>query len=132
MNFTDYNFWFKQPSLTLSGADIWAGYVFAGLFVLGVLAWLAGRFAVKHKVVAKLFSRIANWGIWIGILGIIWFGFRYQNIPIFSKRLWPGLVGLGGLFWLSYIANYAMFRFGRERTSYDQEVLRSRYIPGRK
>jgi hypothetical protein len=125
---TDYYFWFAQPSTILNSYDKVVGYVFAGLVVLAVLIWIFRRLLIKHPVVKKLINREANAIFWTGLLGVIWFGFRYEAVPIFSKRLWAGLIIIMGLIWLGFIKWYWLKRFKREKQEYDYNQVKNKYI----
>jgi hypothetical protein len=61
-------------------------------------------------------------------MGLVWFGFRYENTPIFSKRMWPGLIGLIGLVWLFFVVKYFVTEFSKDRAQYNNELIRNKYI----
>jgi hypothetical protein len=129
---TEYFFWFAQPSSALNVYDRVLGYFFAGLVILGIVVWLVKKFAVRHPVVKNLLDRYVSAVIWIGIFGLIWFGFRYEAVPIFSKRMFAGLVILIGLVWLGFIKWYFVSKFFKDKREYDYGQVRNKYIPGNK
>ncbi|HYE22484.1 MAG TPA: hypothetical protein VD998_02745 [Verrucomicrobiae bacterium] len=126
--FKDYHFWFSQPSSILSDFDYAAGYLMAGFILAGVILWLFS-FVIKHVVVKQALSRFRSWLLVAGISGLIWFAFRYENTPIFAKRAW--LVGIAAIFliWLGYILKYMFFKFAAEKSEYDNNLLKSKYMP---
>lgn len=128
----DYFFWFAQPSSILNNYDIAAGWIFAGLIGLGIVGWMAKKFAVKHDVTRKLFSRWITAMVWTGIIGIIWFGFRYESVPIFSKRIWAGGILAFGLIWLGWVLWYLAFRYPAEKKDHDYNSVKSKYISGQR
>lgn len=125
---TDYFFWFAQPSSILNSYDWALGYFFAGLFVLGILVWFVNKFFVVHPVIKKLLDRYYSAVFWIGLMGLIWFGFRYEVVPIFSKRAFAGTVILIGLIWLGWIKWYLAFKFLKEKQEYDYTQVKNKYI----
>ena len=125
---TDYYFWFAQPSTVLTDYDWYGGYFFGGLVALSILVWLANKLFVRHEVTKKLLSRYANAIFWFGILGAIWFAFRYQSIPIFSKRIVAGGVILIGIVWLGFITWYFIRKFFKEKREYDYNQVKNKYI----
>ncbi|MBI2607254.1 MAG: hypothetical protein HYW51_00260 [Candidatus Doudnabacteria bacterium] len=127
----DPNFWFVQPALTLAKADLVLGYVFAVLLGLAILARIAKIFT-RHKVVSKLLNKLFYLNLVIGILGLFWFGLRFESTPIFSTRFWVGLVILGGIIWLGFFFKYLIFNFFTERREFDALLLKNKYIPGKK
>jgi uncharacterized membrane protein (DUF485 family) len=125
---TEYFFWFAQPSSILNNYDWAAGYFFAGLTVLGVLVWMVSKFFVKHVIIKKLLNRYASAAFWLGLVGLIWFGFRYETVPIFSKRVFAGSILLIGLIWFGWIKSYLFFKFRKEKQEYDYLQVKNRYI----
>lgn len=129
---TDKYFWFAQPSSILNNYDWVAGYIFLGLIVASLVLWLTRMILIKHPIARKLLSRLMRMSYSMGIVGLLWFGFRYQNIPIFSKRIWAGIIILVILIWLFWIIKYAMFQFKLEKREHDDYLLRSKYLPNKK
>jgi hypothetical protein len=125
--FKDYFFWFAQPSSVLNDYDWGVGYFFAGLLVLSIIIWVINYF-VKHPVTKKLLNRYATALFWFGVVGLIWFGFRYQAIPIFSKRIFAGSVIVLGIVWLGFVKWYFVRRYFPEKREYDYNQLKSKYI----
>jgi hypothetical protein len=124
---TDYFFWFSQPSSILDNYDKAACYFFAGCVALGIVLWIT-YFFTKNPVIRQAVSRVRKMFFWIGIMGLVWFGFRYENTPIFSKRMWPGLIGLIGLVWLFFVVKYFVTEFSKDRAQYNNELIRNKYI----
>lgn len=126
---TDYYFWFSQPSTILNNYDWVAGYIFAGLVALSLIVWVVRKFFVEHQIVKKLLVKYDTALFWIGLIGLLWFGFRYQAIPIFSKRIFAGSIMLFGLVWLGYVKWYFIRRFFKEKTEFDYNQVKGRYMP---
>ena len=124
----DYFFWFSQPSSILNNYDKLFFYLFAGMFALGLVLWLTA-WLTKHPVLKKLTNKFRRLLIWVGIIGLIWFGFRYENTPIFSKRIWAALVLVMGLVWLGFVLKYFISKFGDEKSEFDSNLIKSKYLP---
>lgn len=129
--FKDYYFWFSQPASNLNKFDNLFSYIFLALAVLGLVLW-AGRFFSKHPVIKKLIGRFAVWSFSFGIIGLLWFAFRYENTPIFGKRFWVGLVFLVGMVWLGFILKYFLLRFFKDKKEHDDFQVKSKYMPAGK
>lgn len=125
---TDYYFWFAQPSSILNQYDWAFSYLFLGMLVASFLFWLVKVFLINHPVVKNLTSRFVNMLLWTGILGAVWFAFRYQNIPIFGKRAAAGAVMLVFIVWLAFILKFVFTKFSSEKREYDFNVVKSKYI----
>ena len=124
----DYFFWFVQPSSILSHADFVFGYSSLGLLVLAVIFRLLVSFS-KNQVDRKLFAKIWHLTLTIGIFGLIWFGLRFENTPIFAERFWFGLNSIIGGIWLLFVFKYLAFNYRAERQEYNRELLKSKYLP---
>jgi hypothetical protein len=129
---TEYFFWFAQPSSVLNTYDWVFGYIFAGLTALGIIVWLANKFLARHPVIKKLMGRYATAVFWIGLVGLLWFGLRYEAVPIFSKRVFAGGIMAIGLIWLGFVKWYFVSKFFREKREHDYNQVKSRYMPGKK
>jgi uncharacterized membrane protein (DUF485 family) len=86
----------------------------------------------KHEIKRRLISKFFYLSLNIGITGLIWYGIRYENTPIFSMHFWAGLILLIGLIWLGFVLKYLFFDFSKEKREYDHEQVKSRYIPSPK
>jgi Ca2+/Na+ antiporter len=126
----DLNFWFRVPSLKLESADFAIGYIFAALTILAIGFWIMKMF-VKHEVKRKLLRKIVYLLFTIGITGLFWFAFRYENTPYFSTRYWVGVLVLIGLVWFVFLFKYLVFNYRREKKEYDEYELKRKYLPGR-
>ncbi len=127
----DRNLWFAQPSIVLAHTDLYLGYFFAACIILAIVLKLSERFVI-NKVKAKLIDRLFYHLLTIGISGLVWFGFRYENTQIFAMRAWAGLVLLTGLVWFLFVIKYLIFKFSTELKEYEHTLIRNKYIPGPK
>jgi hypothetical protein len=123
----DYFFWFAQPSTILSSTDNLIGYFFAALLIIGIVLLILRKF-VKHQIYRKIIKNLGNLSLVVGVLGIFWFGLRYENTPIFGRRYWAGMVGVIGLVWLGFILKYLVFRFAKDRKEYEHELVKNKYL----
>jgi flagellar biogenesis protein FliO len=127
----DYDFWFIQPSSTLNNYDQATGILFAALFVVGIVLWIVKRF-VKHEIAKKLIGKLVLKDTIIGSSGLVWYGFRYENIPIFARRMWAGLTIIILIVWVIWLLKYVFFKFLREKREFDELQVRSKYLPANK
>ncbi|MEO8066042.1 MAG: hypothetical protein ABI643_04340 [Candidatus Doudnabacteria bacterium] len=125
------NFWFSQPSSFLSQLDQYLAYFFVACLALTIAVWAIKRFSV-NQVKIKILNKFFYLFLTIGLSGLVWYGFRYENTPIFALRAWAGLVLLIGLIWVLFIVKYLIFGFPAALKEYDREMTKSKYIPGPK
>ena len=121
-------FWLAQPSSFLSQTDQNFAYFFLGLLVVGIifrlLAWRS-----KNEPNRKVFRRIWYFGLTIGLIGLSWFFFRYENTPILSVRAWMGVDLIAGLVWLLFILKFVIFDYRSLKSEYNRELLKNKYLP---
>ena len=127
----DPNFWFSQPSIILTGGDRDFGYIFLASLVVSIILIIAKRF-IQHGIMKKLVSKVFYLLLTIGLTGLVWYGIRYENTPIFANRYWAGLVFIFGMIWGLFIVKYLIFNFPKELKQYNYEVLKNKYLSGAK
>jgi len=126
--FTNKFFWFTQPSSFLNQIDKNFGYFFLGLLLVGIIirifVWLS-----KNQLNRRLLLKFWHLLLTIGILGLLWFGFRYENTPILSIRAWMGSILIIGLIWLVFVLKFLAFDYRKLKSEYEREVLKNKYVP---
>jgi hypothetical protein len=122
------DFWFQQPGVTLGVEDKILFIVFAGMIVLGAIFILWTHFN-KHQVVKKLLGRVRNLFVWVGLVGVLWFVMRYENVPMLGKRFWFLVFALWWVIWAGFIAWYGFTRFRKDKKDVDWKKLNSKYLP---
>ena len=127
----DKFFWFTQPATILNFHDKFFIILSAVLFLVAILLWIIKRF-IQHPVIKKLIGKFIVKDLTIGLAGLVWTGVRYENTPIFARRFWAGLILLILIIWLLFILKYIFFNFFREQKEYQDNLIRSRYLPGSK
>ncbi|OGE73606.1 MAG: hypothetical protein A3I07_01085 [Candidatus Doudnabacteria bacterium RIFCSPLOWO2_02_FULL_42_9] len=127
----DKFFWYFQPSTLLSVADKLFIYIFIAILAIAILLRIVKRF-VRNAVHRKLLTKFWHLTFTLGISGIIWSVFRYENTPLFARRYWAGLIFLAGIVWLLFILKYLIFNYRRELFEFGREQVKSKYMPGRK
>lgn len=127
-DFISYYFWFIPPSTILTYADKLLIVIFLGVLVLGIACRIT-MFFINNQINRKLLKKIWLWGLTIGLIGLLWGLFRFQNIPIFGRRMWAGLDLVLAIVWVVFILKYAIFSFRSEKIEYERELVKSKYLP---
>lgn len=122
------DFWFQQPGVVLGGEDKILFIVFAGMIVLGAIFILWTNFN-KHQVVKRLLSRVRNLFVWVGLVGVLWFVMRYENVPMLGKRFWFLVLAVWWVIWAGFIAWYGLAKFRKDKQEVDWKKLNSKYLP---
>ncbi len=126
--YTESYFWFLQPASLLNEFDWQFLYLFAGMFLAGLIFWVASML-IKHAIVLRTLKRWRSLFLSLGASGIIWGAFRYENTPIFAKRFWAGLIILIGLVWAFYILKYMVTKYRTDKREYEDSLVRNKYMP---
>jgi len=124
----DYFFWFIQPASILAHADKVFGYSSVGLLIVGVIFRVAAAMST-NKIDRKLFLKFWHLAVTLGISGLIWFGLRFENTPIFAERYWFGLIILIGLIWAAFVLKYLTFEYRAEKQEFARELVKNKYLP---
>jgi hypothetical protein len=95
-------FWFTTTPPPFS---FWADRILAvltiALTVLGVIALVYLVRSKMEKRVRRIFQDVSWNMIWLGLAGLLLYGFMYERIPVLSMRaIW--LLWLGWIVWVVY------------------------------
>ena len=128
---TDYYFWSAAPSLTLTPADKFFMWLFVGIAAIGVAAIILSYLSYLNsdKVMDVVIRKFKNLALFTGLSGLVWFGIRYENTPIFGSRYWAGLILVMGLVWLGLFLKYLIFDYKKTKVEYERETLKNKYLP---
>ncbi|MBX4187205.1 MAG: hypothetical protein KW802_03055 [Candidatus Doudnabacteria bacterium] len=126
--FLDYYFWFAQPSTILTNEDKYLGIFFAILLGIAIIFRVL-VFLNSNPINKALFRKLWHFAFSISLSGLVWFGVRYENTPLFSQRYWAGLTLAVGLIWLIFILKYLIWNFPKQKSSFDREQIKNKYIP---
>lgn len=121
-----YLFSTRTPGLVRSDlVFMWVGAVFviASIIIKGfVVKQLAGS---PKKI---LLNRCYHLFLTIGLLVMLWFGFRYENIPWLSAHVAVlGLFLMAGL-WFVFIARFYFRNYKTAQKSWADEQLKKKYL----
>lgn len=129
--YKDSFFWFSQPSTFLNSLDIFLIWFFVGMMALAIVLRLV-NYLKFHPVNKGLVRRFSRAFFSMGLVGVVWFGFRYENTPTLADRFWAAAITLILLIWLAFILKYIIRDFGADKKIYEREQVNSKYIPGKK
>ena len=124
----DQTYLFSALLPSLSRSDIiffWLSVVFIAFGLIAQFFALRSPIGSPRKV---LCSRLFNMFFWIGLLVLLWFGGRFENIPLISRHI----VVLGflmiGLVWFGFIFRFYFLRYRSAQKRWDQEQIKLKYI----
>lgn len=104
-------------------------YFSLGLLVLGLVAWLfKRRYKRANPLLAGFFARLVNLFTTVGILGVLWFGVRYEAVRWLGTHFAFLLILLVALVWLGFILKYRLLVYPKERQKAEKEAIKNKYL----
>jgi len=97
------------------------------LVVLGLIFLFFRRFA-HHQYSRRLWQRLATWALTIGLLEVLWFGLRYQQVIYLGSHLAAFIILLIGLLWLARILQYRLGRYRHQVTQWEKDQVKQKYL----
>lgn len=105
--------------------------IIAGLMIIGSgITWIA--YVRKERTLSlyrSIRERLVRWLFTGGFVTLILIFFRFEGIPYFGSRAWLFLWGVVLAIWSVTILIYILKKFPKERSLYQEQVERSRYLP---
>lgn len=121
-------FLFEVNPVMLENVDKMFGVAGVIMVVLAVMFKLAAAFAptpVDKRIRSRFFALFAT----IGILEIVWFGLRYQNIRFLGSHFMALLLLLIALVWFGFIVRDIVKNYTSEKQAWEKEQVRQKYLP---
>ncbi len=105
--------------------------IFFGLaIIISAIVWLFFvRKEQQEPLLRAIRRRIVLWLFVTGLVGLFLVFFRWQGIPYFAGRIWLLLWLIISAGWLALIGSYLLKKFPKERSLYQERLLRERYLP---
>ncbi len=131
MNFKNLfkaDYWFSQPHTAYDWAFWPVVLVFGGLILSGIVLYVI-RSSKTEKTDQVVFGRFGNFGITMGLIGLLWLFFRQERVAFLAWRFWLLLWLLLAAWWIGKILEYIVKRLPiikKERL--EKERIR-KYLP---
>ncbi|MDD5726009.1 MAG: hypothetical protein PHC53_01170 [Patescibacteria group bacterium] len=107
MNLLTFDFWFQmQPSMFLPWIGTTLLVIFIALAIMGLVAKLYGIKANLDKFNRRAVERVGTLLLTMGLLGLLFYLFVFESVPILSMRVWLIVLLLSGLAWAWSILRY--------------------------
>jgi len=127
------SFWFSQfpQPLTPIFEKIFF-IIFAAVLVAGIVVRIISNQRERDRYAELIYQKIATLLITMGALGLIWFFFTYEQIPLLGARFWFLFWMLAVVIWTALIARYTYMTVPRLRVEEHQRKEKMKYFPDRK
>lgn len=127
--FWDPSYLFGRNPALLSRSDnifLWAGATFIAICVIAKILALRSD---KQNPTRFLFNRLFHNFLTMGLLVLIWSGFRYENIPWLSTHIVILVLFLIWLIWIIFIVKYALSEYPKQKKIWQEEKVKRKYLP---
>jgi hypothetical protein len=121
-------FLFDINPIMIENVDKLFGVVGALLIVLAAVLKVAAMFAptpVDREYRNRLFAMFLT----TGVLEIIWYGLRSQNVRVFGTHFMALLILLVGLVWFVLIVKDFVKKYRVQKETWEKEQVRMKYLP---
>ena len=127
------SFWFsKYPQALTPTFEKIFFILFAAVLLAGVVLRIVLNQRQRDHFATVIHQSITTLLMTMGGLGLVWFFFTYQQIPLIGARFWFLLWVIGLLAWAGWIARYAYKTVPQLKEEQHQRQERMKYFPPRK
>ncbi len=121
----EYLFGYAYAGLGFSGKVYFALALMA--LALGLICWGAFKKS-KNPVQKDFYRRSRNFGLTIGLLGLVWSLLRYERIVTLSNNIVIIVIYVIGLFWLAKLVRYWLGDYKLKYDQYEKEQSKNKYL----
>lgn len=122
-----FSYWFSQP-LTARGAVMWAWVGgFLAIVLFGLVMQIL-RLYQKQKWSKEISRRFGNWGVNMGLWGLLWMFFRQERIAFLAWRFWVIIWLVVTAIWLYRLLYYVIKRVPKIKEEEAVKELKNKYL----
>jgi hypothetical protein len=102
-----------------------------GLLVIagaGLGALIAAAFA-KSNLNKTILKKVGDLFSYLGIIGLVFFFFRQQSIPVFGLRIWFLFWAIAFASWFAVIMKYVLKRVPEIKAEQAEKARKEKYLP---
>ena len=120
---------FGPNPIGMSRSDFIFFWASVGLIVIAIALKLLTIGSQKQSPKRYLLNKYFHLALTMGILFLLWVGFRFQNIPWLSTHFLVLLLWVVFLVWLGFVIKYHWQKFGKHHEEWSDGELKKRYLP---
>lgn len=126
----DPNFWFNLTPPSFSPFFEKALFLIFGFFVIfGAVARIVARHKKEDRHVLRVYKMIGQMFLSMGLIGLTFFFFSFEEIYLLSARFWFALWGISLIVWIVMIIRYAKVTIPMLRQEEIEKHKRNEYLP---
>lgn len=127
-NLLTFSYWFNQPFMARGAAFYLLVIVFLVLTLFGLLSKIIRIYRDKNWQKEWL-RRSGNFGLTMGLLGLLWFFFRQTDVFFLAWRFWLLLWLTGSFFWVYRLVWYLIVRVPKIKIESQSRAVQEKYLP---
>ncbi|MEZ4180359.1 MAG: hypothetical protein R3B41_02495 [Candidatus Doudnabacteria bacterium] len=125
--FFSQKYWFGINSGQIHLIDQTVLVVGAAMVLVAVAVWIA-RFILNIELLKATFAKITRILLIIGLVEMLWFLLRTQNVSVLSSRFVAVGIAVVGVLWLIAPLRYLLFRYRLDQVVAEKQLLKEKYL----
>lgn len=126
------SFWFDLFPNTMSPGFERGFFLFFGLLVVvGAVVRIVSRHRKDDKYVIRTFKQIGRLLLVMGLLGLLWFFFAFEEVYFLGARFWFLIWLIGLIAWIVSIVKYVKIQVPADRAATKSRAEFNKYLPRR-
>jgi len=101
--------------------------IFSGLIILSIASMLI--FRKTNPIIGKIKGMLNSWMLSLGLVGLFVIFFRSQQLSIFSKNIFLGLILATWFIWLIFIIFWVIFKYPNYMYHFQEKERIRKYMP---
>jgi ACR3 family arsenite efflux pump ArsB len=127
-----FSFWFSLFPESLGPVFERIFFLLFGLMiVLGAVVRIVARHRKDDKYVIRTFKKIGQMLLVMGLLGLLWFFFTFEEIYLLGARFWLLIWVIAAGYWTFTIWRYVKKTIPAERAATQNKADFNKYLPRR-
>lgn len=124
------DFWFNLHQTALSPGMDKIFFLGFGLCVIaGAIARISARQKKDDRYLLRAYKDFGNMLVTMGIIGLMFFFFTYEEIYLLGARFWFVLWAIGFAVWAGFIVRYVKVTIPLLRLRDEEKHKKNQYIP---
>ena len=124
-NFFSYHYQFYVGTMGRSDKLLFS---MALMFILLAIVFKFAEVFSPNVIDRKFRAKFFNLFLTIGILELLWFGARYQNVQMFGSHAVVFAILLIWFVWLVFIVKDLIQHYSAERQAWEKEQIKLKYL----
>lgn len=105
--------------------------LFSLMTIVGAVVRIVARHRVDDRHLLRTFGKIGKMLIVMGLLGMIWFAFTFEETYFLGARFWFLMWGAGLIAWITTIVRYVRHTIPAEKEAHKHREEFNKYLPRR-